>query len=250
MKYRWHELRTAADAWQLYPNEINPSILQERCFSWLSIDERAHCEKLRTEQLRHDYLATRALCRATLSRYTDVAPPEWRFGASVHGKPKIIGPAEFSSLRFSLAHTSGLVICLVSRAGEVGVDTEETSRVVDVAQMARHFLTPREQIHLENLPAHARVVRFFEQWVLREAYLKGIGKGIAQAPERLTMRFGENGRPLPIRTWQFFLCQPSEKHIAAAAVRQRRGAAPISVHWRKAHDLFRASVPSEGGCPS
>lgn len=127
----------------------------------------------------------------------------------------------------------------------MGVDAEETSRVVDVAQVARHFLSRREQARLEDLPAHQRVERFFEQWVLREAYLKGIGKGIAAAPERFTLKFGENGEPLPIGNWQFFLRWPGEKYVAAAAIRPRRGAAPVSVRWLKADDLFQMTFPSK-----
>ncbi len=246
-KYEWDELRTVAHAWQLFPNEISPSELHERCFSWLSLEERVHCQKFRTERSRHDYLSARGLCRATLSRYTGVDPPDWSFGTSLNGKPEIIGPTEFKSLRFNLAHTSGLVICIVSRVGEVGVDTEETSRSVDIAQVARHFLSRREQARLENLSGHQRVARFFEQWVLREAYLKGIGRGIGAAPERFTIKFGENDQPLPIRNWQLFSCRPSTKHVAAAAVRQRRGTAPVSVQWLKADDLVSAGVPVEGG---
>lgn len=242
-KYEWHKLLAAAEAWQLCPDEISPRALQKRCFSWLSIEERAQFEEFRTERLRHEYLVARALCRATLSRCTGVEPPDWRFGKSLHGKPKIIGPAEFKSLRFNLAHTKGLMICLVSRVGEVGVDTEKTSRIVDVAQLARHFLSRREQARLENLPTHHRLERFFEHWVVREAYLKGIGKGIALAPERFTVKFGENSQPLPIGNWQFFLYRPDAQHVAAAAVRQRRGGTPVSVRWLKADGLFQVGAP-------
>jgi 4'-phosphopantetheinyl transferase len=232
-KYQWHELRTAAHACQFFHDEISPSALKEGCLSWLSTEERTHWEKFRTERSRHDYLAARALCRATLSRYTSVDPPDWSFGTGLHGKPRIIGPLAYKSLRFSLAHTSGLVICLVSRASEVGVDAEETSRSVDVTQMARHFLSRQERARLENLPAGQHLASFYEQWVLREAYLKGIGKGIASAPERFTIKLGEDGQPLPIGGWQFHVYRPSAKHVAAAAIRQRRGAAPVSVHWLK-----------------
>jgi 4'-phosphopantetheinyl transferase len=129
------------------------------------------------------------------------------------------------------------VICLVSRAGEVGVDAEETSRAVNVAQVARHFLSHREQTSLEKLPANESVARFFEQWVLKEAYLKGTGKGIVTAQERFTIKFGDNGQPLPIGSWQLFLHRPSARYIAAAAVRQRRGATPVSVCWLESDDL-------------
>lgn len=239
-KSEWQHLRTTADAWQLWPENISRDALQARCFSWLSIEERAHCESFQTERSRHDFLATRALCRATLSRYTEVDPSHWTFGANVHGKPEIIAPEEFKSLRFNLAHTDRLVICMVSRVGEIGVDVEETARVVDVAQLARHFLSRREQEYLAGLSANRRTDRFFEQWVLKEAYLKGIGTGIASAPERLTINLDENGQPLPIGSWRFFTYRPSETHVAAAAVQQRLGAAQVTVKWLKADDLFQA----------
>ena len=204
--------------------------------SWLSTQERAHYDSLRTQRLRHDYLAARALCRATLSRYTGVAPSAWTFGTGASGKPKVVRPAEFKSLRFNLAHTDGLAICLVSRAGAVGVDAEFASRKVNVPQMARHFLPAREQEILKNLPARQRKARFFDQWVLREAYFKGIGKGIATAPERFTIRIGENGEPLPVGSWQLFLHRPSPNHVAAVAVRGQRGEGKVSVRWLKAND--------------
>jgi 4'-phosphopantetheinyl transferase len=234
---QWLELRTTAHAWQFSTDEIAPRLLRQRCFPWLSIQERAHWKKFKTEKSRHEYLAARALCRVTLSWYTGIGPPNWSFGRSSNGKPTIVGPAEFKSLRFNLAHTNGLVICLVSRAGEVGVDTEETSRAVNVAQVARHFLSRQEQRRLEKLPEHECIARFFEQWVLREAYLKGTGKGIVAAAERFTIKFGDNGQPLPIGSWQLSLHRPSARYVAAAAVRQRRGAAPVSVRWLKSDDL-------------
>lgn len=239
----WHGLETVADAWQLEPSRISADLLRKRCLSWLSSEERAQHEALRSERLQHAYLATKALCRATLSRYTAVDPSEWRFDTTSHGKPKVAGPIEFTSLRFNLTHTTGLVICLVSRAGEVGVDVEDTSRVVDVEQVARHFFTAREAARLNGLCDASRVERFFEQWVLKEAYLKGIGKGVALGPERLTVRSDDDGRIARIRDWRFFLHRPTASHVAAAAVRRRDPAETVSVRWLPADGLFRPDAP-------
>lgn len=176
-----------------------------------------------------------------MSRYADVDPADWSFGAGSNGKPEVTGPAEFASLRFNLAHTSGLVMCAVSRAGEIGVDAEETSRTIDVAQMARHFLSRREQAIIEGLSGNERRERLFEQWVVREAYFKGRGTGIALAPERFTIEFDENGQPLPVGTWHFFVTRPSATHIAALAVCQRLDSPRIRVEWLKADDLIHVA---------
>ena len=240
-KYNWNELISSADVWMLCTNEISPGSLDDVCFSWLSAEEQAHCATFRTERSRHDYLATRALCRSTLSRYADVDPADWSFRAGWNGKPEVTGPAQFTSLRFNLARTSGLVVCAVSRAGEIGVDAEETSRSIDVAQMARHFLSRREQALIEGLSANQRRERLFEQWVVREAYFKGRGTGIALAPERFTIEFDENGQPLPVGTWHLFVTRPSATHIAALAVCQRLDSPRIRVEWLRADDMIHGA---------
>jgi len=235
--YDWDELRTSAVAWHVNPNELSNSALYDRCFGWLSAEERTHYMNRRTDETRHEYLTTRALCRATLSRYTGVNPSDWVFATTVTGKPRIAQPAKFKSVRFNLTHTAGLVVFLLSRAGEVGVDAEETSRTVDVAQVARHFLSTRERARLGGLPDELRLKLFFEQWVLREAYFKGVGKGVASAPERFAIEIGKNGQPAQIRDWRLYLFRPNAKHVAGAAVRQPRGSPPVRVRWSKAKNL-------------
>ena len=243
----WQELKSAADVWLLRTSDISIGSLDEICLPWLSTEERAHCASFRTERARRDYLATRALCRITLSRYVNMEPSSWSFRTGPNGKPEVIGPAEFAPLRFNLARTSGLVVCAVSRAGEVGVDAEETSRIVDVAQMARHFLSRREQTIIEQLSEHQRLERFFEQWVVREAYLKGSGTGIARAPERFTIEFDENGRPLPVDAWHFYVYRPSPTHVAALAVCHPHHSTRIRVEWLKADDLFTVADQTNDG---
>jgi 4'-phosphopantetheinyl transferase len=228
----WDALLTAAHAWQFCPDELRAPAMRDRWLSRLSADESERYEQFRTEKLREGYLAARVLCRATLSRYTGVDPSQWRFGEGLYGKPTLVEPVNFKSLRFNLAHTDDLVICIVTRAGEVGVDVEETSRTVDVSAMTRHFFSRRQQARLASLPSRERAARFFEQWVLKEAYVKATGKGLAYAPERLTIEQGDSGEPVAIGRCQFSVYRPSSNHVAAAAVLRGRCAAPVSIHWR------------------
>lgn len=189
--------------------------------------------------LRQGYVAGRVLCRAVLSQYTGIEPRVWRFYRGVNGKPSVLEPAKFSNLFFSVSRTKGFAICLVSLMGDVGVDVEETTHTVDVLQVARHFFSYEEQSRLAKLAAVERRKRFFEQWVLKEAYLKGTGTGLAWAPERLTI---EPGR---IRDWQFSLHRPDRNHIAAAAVHSL-GGRPVPVRWLEAQQLFETDVTVVG----
>lgn len=233
----WAALVNEAHAWQIRPHEFDSRTLRERCFGWLSSDERARYDQFATEKLRHDYLTARVLCRSALSRYANVHPSEWKFEKNTRGKPRIAAPAGLRSLRFNLTHTEGLAICVISRAGEVGIDAEETACQVDAALIARHFFSRHEQAQFEKVPENERLSWFFTQWVVKEAYLKGTGRGLDE-PERVTVRRDGEGRPLAIGSWHFSLCRPTPHHMAACAVQRGRAAAPVTVQWLENREFF------------
>jgi phosphopantetheinyl transferase len=123
----WNDLLESAHAWMLVPEEVPPDDLQRCCSVWLSPEERKNMARLRKASLRHDYLAARALCRRVISQSTGIEPAELVFYRSPCGKPLLAGPSPVRSLEFNLTHTEGLLVCLLSRAGAVGVDAEDMS---------------------------------------------------------------------------------------------------------------------------
>lgn len=225
----WDRLARRAHAWQLRPDRLRAPGLRDWWLSRLPASERAQYERFLTDEMRERYLAARVLCRTTLSRYADVDPCDWRFGENAHGKPAVLEPREFDSLRFNITHTRDLVICIVTRAGEVGVDAEDTSQQVDASLVARHFLSHREESRLARLPEAERKERFFEQWVLKEAYVKAIGIGLSDEGERLTVEQHEDGRVVAAPGCTFSIYRPSADRVAAAAVLARDS---VAVEWR------------------
>jgi 4'-phosphopantetheinyl transferase len=223
-------LHAAVHVW-MAPIDRLPAGWEERCFAWLTPDERARHAQLATPSLQREFLATRAVCRATLSRYSGVDPSAWVFAAGESGKPAIAEPATWSSLRFNLTRTCGLVACAVTCAGEVGVDVEETSRGIDAAQVARHCFSLEEQAAMDALPPDRRTMWFFEQWTLKEAYLKGRGTGLSEPPEGFAIDRDAEGAPKPLGAWQLSLHRPGPRHVAAVAVRPERSSAQVPVFW-------------------
>jgi 4'-phosphopantetheinyl transferase len=230
---QWESLAAVAHVWHIDPEAV-PNELLERGRGWLTPAEREHCGRLASDSLRHAYLVTRMLCRTTLSRYTDVDPASWLFSINSNGKPFIVAPVAFASLRFNLTHTQGLLACIVSRVGDVGVDVEGTTRQIDISQIARHFLSASESDRLFALAPERRAARLFEYWVLKEAYLKGCGIGLSQPPEEITIELNANGQPHALEGWQLGLHYPTPSHVAATAVRMDQGATPVPVVWRSA----------------
>ena len=73
--------------------------------------------------------------------------------------------------------------------------------VGEVGRIAGHFFSAAERAALSALPPGRRVARFYEYWVLKEAYLKGLGAGLSRPTESFTIEWDEAGRPLPLGDW-------------------------------------------------
>ena len=205
--------------------------------------ERERCARYLFLRNRIESTAARALARAALSRHADVDPHAWTFGHGEHGKPQIAGPPAAPPLHFNVAHTQGLVVCLVAHGREVGVDAEFLGRHSDIALLARRCLSIAEQQALWALPAPAQARRFLVHWTLKEAYLKarGIGLGLPLAeitlladddpatpagpPTDFTLGPGVGDTPA---RWQIERCHLTPDHVAAFAI--ARAAQPVAVH--------------------
>jgi len=216
----------------LLPDEIADAGLVAAYEALLAPIERERRARYRFEHSRREYLLTRALARATLSRYAAVAPAAWTFRENDHGRPEI-ARSDLSWLRFNLSNTHGLVAIAVTRDRDVGVDVEDTERRGETVEIADHFFSAREVASLRALPAAAQRSRFFDYWTLKEAYIKARGLGLAIPLDQFSFLLDEAP---PVRAafdpelgddaaaWQFEQLAITARHRAAAAV--RRGSGP------------------------
>jgi 4'-phosphopantetheinyl transferase len=119
---------------------------------------------------RSEYLAGRALLRYALARVTDRDAASFTIRVTADGKPECVdGPP------ISVSHSGDLVCCAIAERGQVGIDVEAGSRRTEVAALAERYFTPAEARWLAADPEQ----RFQMLWVLKEAYLKALGVGLA-----------------------------------------------------------------------
>lgn len=85
-----------------------------------------------------------------------------------YGKPLLT-----SSLDFSIAHSAGVAICLVSDEGSVGVDVEKV-RSVSVDEYKSSFT----QTEWRQIQEDATAQTFFNFWTRKESLLKMYGFGL------------------------------------------------------------------------
>lgn len=221
-----------AHLWWARPERFSDPAALARYRATLTDDEREKTDRFRFARDRHTCLITRMLVRTTLSRYGNVHPKRWRFRTNDYGRPEIFAPA--STLRFNLSHTNGLIVCLVSRARQVGVDVESLERTGRWMDLADRYFSPRETDALQRVNTASRPTRFLEFWTLKESYIKARGLGLAipladfsfnlpaRSPDGITIQFTPAIDDDATR-WQFSLEKLGSQHLVATAVERGEG---------------------------
>jgi 4'-phosphopantetheinyl transferase len=96
-----------------------------------------------------------------------------------HGRPAVAtGAGASPDLHFSLSHGSGMVLVGVA-ATPIGADVELVpgAETVEICSPALH---PEEHAELQAVPDQDRRAAFGRLWTRKEAYLKGLGTGLAR----------------------------------------------------------------------
>jgi phosphopantetheinyl transferase len=134
-------------------------------------------------------LDAQTLVRQELSlRHSGVRPRDWTFARTEAGKPFVTGPATDGAIAFNLSHTDGLAAVAVSVGPrDVGIDVEALARGADILDTVLRAFAPAEVAALRALPAPEHEHRAVELWTVKEAYLKGLGTGIARHLDRFVV---------------------------------------------------------------
>ncbi|MDT5035534.1 MAG: 4-phosphopantetheinyl transferase [Micromonosporaceae bacterium] len=153
----------------------------ERRAAVLSAPERERAGRFHFVADRLRFTAARWLLRTTLAELTGIAPGDWEFEVGQRGKPaahRRFGAAP----AFNLAHSGGLAMVGVTDGRDIGVDVQDDRLSGGFARLLRSCASADETAQLRLLPEERQTDRFVALWVLKEAYLKARGLGIAAAP--------------------------------------------------------------------
>ena len=171
---------------------------------------------------RRRSLTTRASLRAALSETVGgtISPDAWRFGRDEMDKPVLLnGP---KTLSFSCSHTEWASIVAVSASREVGVDIE-ASVIPSTEQWLADTFTASERAAVNALPLSDRDQAISRLWTLKEAYLKMLGTGIADAlsvafdPSNDRLVSAHQGRRSGFPTFQTWVAK-CQGHLLSVAV--------------------------------
>ena len=221
----------------------------------LSEDEQTQSRRFRRVRDQHQFIIARGLVRLALSECFRIPAGDWRFDRDYYGKPFVVSPPEWSSVRFSVSHTEGLIACLVTRSDEAAVDAEKVGYNRDLPLVASQVFSPSELTALSELSGRDWTTRFFDLWTLKEAYAKARGLGLSLTwsdisfdlgPDNAIAHFANalNDDPSVWAFWRRTL--PSQHVIAVAAKREFHGALEIIQQSASIDEVSMTLVPDRG----
>jgi 4'-phosphopantetheinyl transferase len=171
-----HADENTLDLWFAYPDDLKAAGAREACEAILNAQELERAKRFRFEHHQREFVAMHALGRMALSHDACFSPEAWQFPTNEYGKP---AAEPECGLRFNLSDSDELVICLVAREREVGVDVEVREQAEGILSVARRSFSGLECEQLEALEGEAKMERALALWTLKEAYIKARGMGMA-----------------------------------------------------------------------
>jgi 4'-phosphopantetheinyl transferase len=199
------------------------AVSDEAIAALVTAADRERLTPTMVERRRSEYLAGRALLRYAVAERTGRAASALRIEVTANGKPAVPGGPEVS-----LSHSGDIVVCAVASVA-VGIDVE-VAPPRDIEAVAERYFTEAENRWLEG----ADPQRFRMLWVLKEAYLKALGIGLAGGlgslecriePPTIAARCADGSAPPQLR---LFSC--NEAYVGLAALDAQR---PFNVVLRE-----------------
>ncbi|MEW2179700.1 4'-phosphopantetheinyl transferase superfamily protein [Streptomyces sp. NPDC005406] len=190
--------------------------------SCLDDGERARAAAFVGTRARLRYLTAHVALRHVLAEHTGTDPARLRFGREgaggdaegrPRGRPVLLGLPE--GPHFSLSHSHDLIMIAVA-AVPVGLDVQRVPPPGTVDALLPR-LHPEESEALRGIPPAGRTAAFTRLWTRKEAYLKGLGTGLARGTALDCLL--EGARTPPPAGWHVHDVPAPPGYAAATAAR-------------------------------
>ena len=201
-------------------------------WSVISKDEREHANRLVRDENRALWIHTRAVLRCLLAGYLSIEPQLIVFGETPQGKPEVSEPSNMERLDFSVSHSGAVAVITVARDRRVGIDVERIQPDLSWEPIAKKLFSAADVAFIEARPPAERCLTFFDCWVRKESYLKGLGVGLKRTLDGFSVPMGRAGGAV---------VDPGAHPLPGVEHRWR-------IHPIDVPDGYAAALAIEGGC--
>ncbi len=184
-------------------------------------------QKIAVEWRREQFLGIWGFVRVEIACHLTIAPSDLVFDRTSYGKPFLKSPAV--NFSFNISHTKNdLAVCFHNSIAACGIDIEMVRPMQDRLSIAQRFYTKKEFLFLNAVVCEEKQnAYFFKLWVIKEAILKALGKGLSYGLDNVFIEDFESctqgivelvceGESKKI-AWQFFE-DPTLEYVKAVAL--------------------------------
>lgn len=162
----------AVNIWRLSLGTIPDRL----CHNLLSPTEKAKAAGFHKTDDQARSREARTALRLILGQHLARPPASLIIKQPVGERPRLAGSTVDTQPSFTVSHSGSQIIIAVANC-PVGVDVEQ-EREDDWLTIADQFFHADEITWLTNSEEATRQEQFFRLWTLKEAYLKGLGRGL------------------------------------------------------------------------
>lgn len=155
----------------------------------LSAEETARAKRFHFERDRKRFILQYTALRRLIGAYQGVDPARVVFQRGPHGKPALTEAFAAGDLRFNMSNSRTRALLAFTRHREIGVDIECSRPMSGAERIAQRFFSPGEYAALQRVPEGERTAAFFRCWTRKEAYVKGIGRGLSLGLDQFEVSF-------------------------------------------------------------
>lgn len=197
----------------------------------LSAAEHVRHQRYLQQDDRDRYLGGRALVKLAVAKMCGVSPGKISISTTATGKPFVLIPGKNIPVpAISISHAGDLVVVALQYTAVLGVDVELFNHDVNLDDLMSVVCSEEEIAEINLSPHKDRAKKFYEIWVLKEAYLKATGEGLSADARRLVFSVDAASRVSLLRRpdndnggeWDFALRQHDGQHLIALASRKAR----------------------------
>jgi 4'-phosphopantetheinyl transferase len=148
---------------------------------WLTPEEQARGGRFSRAEDRIRFELGRAATRCVLARYLGMAPQDVGIDPDPAGKPHLTASTATGKrmIHFNLSHSGGWILAAFARSFAVGIDVEVVRAKSVSADLIAYVMSASEIRILRTLPEQQQNAAFFKCWTSKEAFVKGVGVGLA-----------------------------------------------------------------------
>jgi 4'-phosphopantetheinyl transferase len=157
----------------------------------LSADEQVKAKTIAEPSDRRHFVFRRCFQRCFLKTAT-----HWPHALSsldiIHSRDKPSFCTGFPQLSLSFSSSGNLAVAAASENSRIGIDVERVRQIENSLELAARFFHADEAAYLKSVPEKQRSMEFLTFWVIKEACLKAIGKGVVYGLDQFTIHRSKN----------------------------------------------------------